>query len=362
MDDSSLTQRYDRVAVIFLGLLTLFALGVVLKYARPVILPLVIAWLLSYILGPVVTLMARRGIPWVLSVIMVLPILLGIGFLFATLVQSQLTSFAVEYPKYQARFAEISSALVSQFDTPGNVTLDVFNVNWGQRIGSYIVQISGSFVALVTNLVKVIFFLFFLLLGKPYFKYKLIKAFSDDHARYLNRILESISFQVGRYLAVLLFVSFLTGFLTWLFLSYIGLDFALTWGVVTFLLNFIPTVGSIIATIPPILLSLVQFYPDFWMTVICMAALITIQMSIGNILLPNLLGQRLNLSPVVVLLALLFWGWLWGIAGALLSVPLASAIKIVCENIRPLHFVSVIMGSGKSYKKELLGKRVKEGG
>jgi predicted PurR-regulated permease PerM len=121
---------------------------------------------------------------------------------------------------------------------------------------------------------------------------------------------------------------------------------------VAFFLNFIPTIGSIVASIPPILLALVQFYPSFWPGVIAAVSLITIQLSMGNGIAPKVLGDQLNLSPVVILLSLLFWGWLWGIVGALLSVPIAVAIKIVCDNIATLHPVSVMMGSGKSYRRE----------
>jgi predicted PurR-regulated permease PerM len=132
----------------------------------------------------------------------------------------------------------------------------------------------------------------------------------------------------------------------------IGVDFAVTWGAVAFFLNFIPTIGSIVASIPPILLALVQFYPNFWPGLITALVLVTIQLSMGNGIAPKVMGDQLNLSPVVILLSLLFWGWLWGIVGALLSVPIASAIKIVCDNIQTLHPISVMMGSGKSYRRE----------
>ncbi|MCK4988527.1 MAG: AI-2E family transporter, partial [Desulfobacterales bacterium] len=127
---------------------------------------------------------------------------------------------------------------------------------------------------------------------------------------------------------------------------------AVTWGALAFFLNFIPTVGSIMASIPPILLALVQFYPSIWPGVITLLSVVTIQMGMGNALAPKVMGDQLNLSPVVVLLSLLFWGWLWGIVGALISIPIAAAIKIVCENIETLHPISVMMGSGKTFRRE----------
>jgi predicted PurR-regulated permease PerM len=135
-------------------------------------------------------------------------------------------------------------------------------------------------------------------------------------------------------------------------LEIIGVDFAVTWGALAFFLNFIPTVGSIMASIPPILLALVQFYPSLWPGIITLITVMTIQLGMGNALAPKVMGDQLNLSPVVVLLSLLFWGWLWGIVGALISIPIAAAIKIICENIETLHPISVMMGSGKTYRRE----------
>jgi len=96
----------------------------------------------------------------------------------------------------------------------------------------------------------------------------------------------------------------------------------------------------------------VQFYPSIWPGVVTFLAIITIQLGMGNALSPKIMGDQLNLSPVVVLVSLLFWGWLWGVVGALISIPIAAAIKIVCENIETLHPISVMMGSGKAYQRE----------
>jgi predicted PurR-regulated permease PerM len=137
-------------------------------------------------------------------------------------------------------------------------------------------------------------------------------------------------------------------------------DFPVTWGALAFFLNFIPTVGSIVASIPPILLALVQFYPSIWPGVVTLIAVVTIQLGMGNALAPKIMGDQLNLSPVVVLLSLLFWGWLWGVVGALISIPIAAAIKIVCENIETLHPISVMMGSGKTYQREFKKRNEKK--
>ena len=226
-------------------------------------------------------------------------------------------------------------------------------VNWGQNVGRFLMSLSGSIFVFASKLVLVVIFLFFILLGKPYFKYKIMKSFSQEKANQLSQITSSITSQIRRYLSLQFLISFVTGILVWFSLKMIGVDFAVTWGALAFFLNFIPTIGSIAASIPPILLALVQFYPNLWPGIITMLVLLAIQLSMGNGIAPKVMGDRLNL------MSLMFWGWLWGIVGALLSIPIAAALKIVCENIEPLHPVSVMMGSGKSYRRELLkqGKR-----
>jgi predicted PurR-regulated permease PerM len=327
------------------------AVGVVLKYAATVILPLVIAWLFSYLIGPVVNYMTQRKVPTTLAVAIILILLLGIIYLSGTFLYARISAFATAYPRYHARMTELIATLTSQL----NLGFDpLAGINWGQNVGRFLMTLSGSIFSFVSKLVLVVVFLFFILLGKPFFKYKILKSFSQEKANQLSEITFSITAQIRRYLSLQFLISSVTGILVWSALAMIGVDFAITWGALAFFLNFIPTVGSIAASIPPILLALVQFYPSIWPGIFTLIALLTIQLGIGNGIAPKVLGDQLNLSPVVILLSLLFWGWLWGIVGALLSVPVTAAIKIVCENIESLQPISVMMGSGKSYRREFL--------
>ena len=339
----------NKITLVFLGILVLVAVGVVLKYTATVILPLVIAWLLSFLLAPVVNYMTARKIPTTLAVFIILIFLLGVIYLSGTFLYTRITAFAAAYPRYHSRMTELIATYSSQL----NLSFDpLAGYNWGQSIGRFLVSLSGSIFAFVSKLVLVVIFLFFILLGKPLFKYKILKSFSDDKANQFSQITFSITAQIRRYLGLQFLISFGTGFMVWFALVMIGVDFAVTWGALAFLLNFIPTVGSIASSIPPLLLALVQFYPSLWPGVITFLSILTIQLGIGNGIAPKILGDQLNLSPVVILLSLLFWGWLWGVVGALLSVPITAALKIVCENIEPLQPISVMMGSGKSYRRE----------
>lgn len=342
-------QQNQRVLIPLIGIIALVCAGFVLKVAQAVILPLVIAWFLSYILAPMVNFMARHRVPTGPSVGVVMIILLGFFYLAGLFVYSRITAFAGEYPKYAAQLNQIAASFTEQVTLPSWVSINA--IDWQEKIGGWLVSLPGSFVAFFKNLLLVLIFLVFMLLGKPYFQKKIERAFPDAQGDKVNRVTVSIASQISRYLSIKVMISAITGFLVWLVLRLMGVDFAITWGVLTFLLNFIPTVGSVVATIPPVLLAFIQFYPNLWMAAAVLIALALIQQVIGNFVEPKLMGENLNLSPVVILLSLVFWGWLWGITGALLSVPIAAAIKIVCENIEMLKPISVLMGSGKHYHK-----------
>ena len=343
-------MQNQRVLIPLIGVIALVAVGFVLKTAQAVILPLVIAWFLSYILAPLVNFLDRHRVPPGPSVAVVLVLLLGFFYLAGLFVYSRAMAFADEYPKYADQFNQIAGGFTQHVKLPSWLSFNA--VDWQQKVSEQLVSLPGSFVTFFKNLLLVLIFLVFMLLGKPYFKDKIERAFPDEQGEKVTLVTVSIASQISRYLFIKLILSVLTGVLVWLVLQLMGVDFAITWGVIAFLFNFIPTIGSIVATIPPVLLAFVQFYPDrLWMATAVLVALILIHQTIGNFIEPKLMGENLNLSPVVILLSLVFWGWLWGIPGALLSVPIAAAVKIVCENIEMLKPISVLMGSGKHYHK-----------
>ncbi|MEA3285611.1 MAG: AI-2E family transporter [Synergistota bacterium] len=335
------------VACVFI--LTLVAVGMVLKAAQSVILPFVIAWLLLYVFGPIVRFMARKKIPIFFTIVAVLALFLGVCALGAIFMNTRVVAFASAYPKYYDQLI----ALTKSFTSSDLLPPDFWDsINWGERIGKYLLSLSSSLVTFMSNLVLVIVFLVFMLLGSPYVEYKIKKAFSIDSGSRILSVLKAISTQIGSYLTLQTLISVSTGVCVWLALSCLRVDFAMTWGVLAFALNFIPTIGSIIASVPPILLALVQYYPNTFPAIGAAVSLLLIQMLIGNVITPKVMGDSLDVSPVVILISLFFWGWLWGVIGALLSVPIVAIIKIICENVDSLNTVGVMMGTGKQYKKE----------
>ena len=160
-------------------------------------------------------------------------------------------------------------------------------------------------------------------------------------------IVKKVNAEINKYIITKTLISFLTGALVTFTLWLFNVEFAFIWGLLTFLLNFIPNIGSIIATLFPITFALVQF--DNVMIVIWIAIiLLGIQFVVGNVVEPKVVGKSMGISPVVVLFSLIFWGYVWGIVGMVLAVPIAVFIKIILDNISELKPLSVLMSDYKT--------------
>lgn len=346
-------MKRSNLMVGLLSVLVVFVVAAAFKVAHTVVIPLMIAWLLSYICGPVVNYQVHKKIPLGLAVLAVLVLVLFVCYLGGVFLGGRVRAVLTESPKYIEQLNMIYQDLIIKLKVPDDLLTDI---NWTEQLGPKVASMSVSVAGFMGNflgkLTLVLIFLVFMLLGKPYFKYKLAAAFPPDRAAQFTDMTTSISKQIGQYLVVKVAISGTTGVLVWLALTLLKVEFALTWGALSFFLNFIPSIGSILASIPPILLAVVQYYPSLWTPVLTAVVLLLIQMTMGNVIEPKIMGDSLNLSPVVILLALVFFGWMWGMVGALLSVPIAAAIKIVCENIEALKPISILMGSGRSFMKD----------
>ena len=346
--DLNLDPKRLNSTALSLGVIAVIAVGLVLEAAQSVVLPLLIAWLLSYVLTPVVNFLVRRlRIPAPVAVVFVVILLLMIAWGVGLVIQQRLFAFAQAFPKYEGKLTDLYNHYGKEFDIPASVLKDF---DWASQIGPLLVKTSRFFITFISKAVLVMIFMVFMLLAKPYANDKL-RAALPERADTFIQITNAISNQISVYLGSLFVISMVTGILVWGVLEWMGIEFAFTWGLLAFVLNFIPTIGSIVASIPPVLMALVQHHPALWPAAGVALVLLGIQMILGNVVAPKVYGDRLNLSPVVILLSLLFWGWLWGITGALLAVPLAAAVQITLAHIPPLAPLAVIMGSGKRYAK-----------
>lgn len=327
-----------------MGLLSAIALCTVLHLASGVFIPLVIAWFILQILSPILRLGKRlRLSPW-LNITLVFAVLAGVGIAAFKFTTSQVVEFAKVYEVYADKLGEAFAHLMEALSVPQDA-LDSFS--WLDILRNNVRNISELVVTLSSKFVLTFVFLMFMLLEAPYLETKIDRAFSGASAAKIKKILETVSRQISRYLGTLTLISLATGVLAWIVLVILGVRLAGGWAVLTVLLNFIPTVGSIIATIPPVVMAVIQFSPGLFKPLMVLVLLTSIQLAIGNVITPKVMGDRLGVSPVVILLSLLLWGMIWGIPGALLSTPIISIIKIVCENIPSLRPIAVLIGSGE---------------
>jgi predicted PurR-regulated permease PerM len=326
-----------------LGFFVALAIIGTLKLTSGFIQPFVIALLLSFILNPLVEFFVRIRIPRFFGIILVIVILLGFSVLIGLVMFESVNSLVAQYPKYQDRFFIVVDFFVETFNLPGDF-ITQFEIP--RTLASLLVSVSSNLFGFLGNVALTMVFLLFIMMEKPFIKLKLREALKHERTEKIGKIFANINKQVGRYLVIKFFVSFLTAIIVFGTFSAVGVDFPFIWALLTFLFNFIPTIGSIIISVVSILFALIQFFPDWNPIILAGISMVTPQLLIGNILDPKLTGDSLNLSPVVILLALLLWGWLWGTSGLFLAVPLTVGIKIAFEYIPGLHFLGVLMGTG----------------
>ncbi len=347
-------MKSGNIQTVFVGFIALVLFGAVLKLAGSILLPLVLASILSVILGPLINRLDRWHFPRPLAVIVVIIVLSGVVFLVTLFLQTSINSFIAEYPKYADRFIRLNKKIIALSESKLGVSLNFFkNFNWTNQLISHLVTISGSIMSFVGSVLLIMIFLIFLLLENPFSKKKLFLAFDHVTGLQIARMLNKINRQVSRYLNLKFFISAATGILVWLALRIIGMDFSLIWGVLAFLLNFIPSIGSAVVLFVTILMSFIQFYPNGGKIAAVVTSMSLIQLIIGNFIDPRMQGHRLNLSPLVILFSLIFWGWIWGVVGMFLAVPITVIIQIICDNIPYLRPVSIMMSSGRNISKTI---------
>ena len=317
-----------------------------LKLAAPLFVPLVTAAFITVVSLPVVRWLTSRRVPrWaaiLLAVLLDLVVLVG----FAGLVGGSLNEFYGRVPYYQQRLSELTIDAAAWIDQVGGVHLD------SNRIGSAVDQVQVMSVVAdvfqrLTNLASktllVALLVLFMLFEAGPWRMKLayvLHSPTQDLPRFANAARE-----VQTYLVVKSGLSVVTGALCGGWVAICGVDFPLLWGLLAFLLNYIPTLGMFIATIPPVVVALIQFGPGSALLVLCGYGVINF--TLGNFVEPRIMGRALGLSPLVVFLSMVFWGWLWGPIGALVAVPLTMVIKILLANTEDLRWAAVLLGSAE---------------
>jgi predicted PurR-regulated permease PerM len=348
----------SKVRLFLLAFIALLLGGAVLKITAPIVLPFIIALLFSFVMGPMVAFAMKWRIPRFCSIFLAMAVIIAGLYLMGMVLFSSAKAIIAMYPRFERRLTEIYVSVAGLFDLSYDAHLSFIENLWSQlgvrtRIRNVTFSISNSFIGLLKDAFMVVVFLVFILLEAAHFKDKLVVAFENKWAGQIERISGSIVRQVMKYLSTKFLISLGTGLVVGVGLHLVGLEFAVFWGLIQFVLNFIPVLGSLVAGVFAGLFALLQFWPE--PTPIILVALIMLGANqlIGNVVEPKVMGDNLGLSPLAVLLSLTIWGYLWGFAGMILAVPMTVVVKIVCENVPVLEPVAVFLSSPKAITTKL---------
>ncbi len=326
-------------------LLTVAAFVVVIagmSAAKDILVPFLLAAFIAIISAPTLFWLQRKGLPTWLALLAVILGVLLIGLLMAGLVASSVKDFSADLPLYEAKLKEQTTLIAAWLDRLGVDTsalalTDVFNPGAAMKLVAALLNSLGSVLA---NGFLILMTVIFILLEASSFPEKLRTILGGPDSS-LGRFDHFIA-NVKRYMAIKTWVSLATGVLIALWLAVIGVDYAVLWGLLAFGLNYVPNIGSIIAAVPAVLLGVIQL--GFIKALIAAAGYIVVNLVTGNVIEPRFMGRGLGLSTLVVFLSLLFWGWVLGPVGMLLSVPLTITAKIALDSREDTRWIAVLLG------------------
>ena len=338
-------------------LLTMAAFVVVIagmSAAKAILVPFLLAGFIAIISAPPLFWLHRKGLPtWVALVIVMLGVFL-IGLLVVGLVGSSVRDFITDLPAYETKLRQ-QTALVMDLlgklgvKISGPELVDMFDPGAAMKLVATLLNNLGNVLA---NGFLILMTVIFMLLEASSFPKKLRSALGEHNAASVPYFDGFIS-NLKHYMAIKTCTSLATGVLVGLWLAILGVNYPMLWGLLAFSLNFVPNIGSIIAAVPAILLALIQL--GLLKTLLTAAGYVVINLVMGSLIEPRFMGRGLGLSTLVVFLSLLFWGWVLGPVGMLLSVPLTMTAKIALDSRDETRWLAVLLGpeslSGSSIKK-----------
>jgi len=328
-----MSTQYEKINNACLLILTATAITVALIYTKSILVPFVIAFFLYAILSPIIDGLNKR-LKWPRGVVVVLVAVLFVVFitLISIFIINSLNGFFKDAAQYKERIVEFVTWVRTTAEGFGYRIQDVSIENYIKKLPFFsvagnITLAAGSFLG---NLLLVIVFVFFFLLGET-------ASAADD-----KQLISQTKRNISRYVATKFLTSLVTGVFVFILLVSFRVEMAFLFGVLTVLFNLIPTIGSIIATVLPVPVILLQFGFG-WQLWVVLAVSMMIQFTIGNVIEPKLMGERMDLHPITVLLFLMFWGLVWGLPGMFLAVPITAVLKIVLSRIETTQALAELM-------------------
>jgi len=332
-------HRGTRILVIVAALAIITA-GI--HQAQAVLEWVLIAVFLAAIGTPSVLCLERNRVPYVAAVLLVVTGMAAVFAVIGLLVGTSLNSFYADLPEYQARVQKHVSLLQTFLATKGIQFAD--SIQFGPVTPETVRRLTASMLAglgsLLFESVLVLLTVTFILLEASSLPAKL-RAILGDPKKDFHPFMRFV-YDINRYMGIKTVISMTAGVLIWIWLSVLGVDFPILWGFLAFLLHYVPNIGALIASVPAVLLALIQL--GIGPAVLAAAGYLFVNFILGNIVEPMLMGRRLGLSTLVVFLSLIFWGGLLGLIGVILCIPLTMTLKFVCENNKSTQWIAVLLG------------------
>lgn len=315
-------------------------------FGKPLLVPVVLGFVLWYLINAIDQLLRKvprlgshspRGLSLTVAAVMVLAILVLGG----SLIGRQINEMITTAPEYWLNLERQFARILAGFGYEESITLQTLTDELD--INNYLLGLLGTFTSATRQFLLVLLYTLFLLVEQHTFPRKLaVLGLSHARKERVLSIMNKLNVAIRTYVGVKFAASFATGFLSYFVIEYAGVDFAIFWAFSIFALNFIPTIGSIVATILPSLMALVQFdYLGPFAIVAIGVGLI--QLCIGGLLEPKLYGDALNISPFVIIFSLILWGLLWGVVGMLLCVPITFTIITFLAQFSSTRPVAVLL-------------------
>lgn len=348
----------SRVVNFTAGLILVWICGYLLIAGRSLLIPLVIAIFVWHLLNtlndsiqtiPYVKQYCPNWLSWILSLV-VAAVLIKV---LINIISNNVNDVIEASSRYQENLLHILNKIDQYFHIKIMTSLDSFVKNIS--IQGILVKIYGVFTTVMSSAVLILLYVVFLFVEQHYFDQKINALVRNpQHRALVNNILSHIVKDTQTYLGLKTLLSLITATASWVIMKWVGLDFAEFWALLIFFLNFIPNIGAIVATAFPALLALIQF--DNWLPFfIITAGIVSIQFVIGNLVEPRYLSKSLNLSPLIILIALALWGAIWGILGMFLSVPITVMMMIIFAHFNATRPIAVILSQdgyiNKAYEK-----------
>ena len=337
---------------LFLGVALAVLFGWLVHVGRPILVPLVTALLIAYVLWTMAEWVGRLSVAGVRppawaahlsSLLLVLIVIWGL----VRLIANNVAQVVEAAPTYQDNLENFILSVADLLDVEELPSLQQVRQQLTEQISlqAAVTDFVGILSSMLAGFFVVIIYVAFILAERRAADRKFAKlAGSSEEAERLQQTLRRISERVGQYLVLKAFVSLLIGAGSWLVMGLIGVDFAGFWAVLIFVLNFIPYIGSFVGVTFPVALTLVQF-GAFGPFVMALVGLSAVQIFVGSVIEPRLMGRSLNLSPLVILLALATWGSLWGVVGAILCVPITVIMLTVFAQFQYTRPIAILLSA-----------------